>query len=81
MFVKTNFQLLKLKFHVYNFKQAWISTHVINYISRDFDNTKIVLYKLFVWYLIAKAACVNAALVANTSNNNTVEKATAKKHY
>jgi len=26
----------------------------INYISRDLDNTKILLYKLFVRYLVVK---------------------------
>jgi len=34
----------------------------INYLSRDLDNTKILLYKLFVRYLFFKQpACVNAA--------------------
>jgi len=35
----------------------------INYTSRDLDNTKILLYKLFVWYLVVKPVCVNAALI------------------
>jgi len=36
----------------------------INYTSilRDLDNTKILLYKLFVRYLVVKPTCVNAAL-------------------
>jgi len=33
-----------------------------NYISRNFDNPEILLYKLFFWYLIFKPACVNAVL-------------------
>jgi len=33
----------------------------ISYISRDLDNTKILLYKLFVRLLVVKPACVNAA--------------------
>jgi len=35
----------------------------INYISRDLDNAKIRLHKLFVRYLVVKPARVNAALV------------------
>jgi len=35
----------------------------VNYISRDLDNTKILLYKLFFRYLVVKAACVKSALV------------------
>jgi len=31
-----------------------------NYIFRDLDNTNILLYKLFVWYLVVKPACINA---------------------
>jgi len=57
-FVKTNFQVLKLKFHTCNFIQA--SILFINYTSCDPDNTNILLYKLFVRYLIVKPACVNA---------------------
>jgi len=34
----------------------------IKYISRNLDNTEILLYKLFVRYLVIKPACVNAAL-------------------
>jgi len=33
----------------------------IDYISRDLDNTKILLGKLFVRYLVVKPVCVNAA--------------------
>jgi len=32
----------------------------LNYISRDLDNTKTLLYKLFVRYLVVKPACGNA---------------------
>jgi len=59
MFVKTDFQVLKLKFHACNFKQA--SILFINYILRELDNTKIRLYKFFVWYLVVKLACADAA--------------------
>jgi len=38
-----------------------LSILFINYISCDLDNTKILLYKLFVRYLVVKPACVNAA--------------------
>jgi len=37
-----------------------LSILFINYISRDFDYIKILLYKLFVCYLVVKLACVNA---------------------
>jgi len=37
-----------------------LSILFINYILRKLDNTKILLYKLFVRYLIVKPACVNA---------------------
>jgi len=33
----------------------------INDILLDLDNTQILLFKLFVWYLVIKPACVNAA--------------------
>jgi len=61
-----NLTLVKMNFQVYNsnFKPALLSRLFDlfkNYISRDFDNTKILLYKLFVWYLVIKPACVNAA--------------------
>jgi len=35
----------------------------MNYILRELDNTKILLYKLFVRYLVVKPVCSNAALV------------------
>jgi len=31
------------------------------YISRNLDNTKLLLYKLFVLYLVVKPVCVNPA--------------------
>jgi len=40
-FVETNFLVLKLKFYTYNFRR--FSILFINYISRDLDNTKILL--------------------------------------
>jgi len=41
-----------------------LSILFINYISRDLDNTKILLYKLFIRYLVVKPVCVNAALIS-----------------
>jgi len=38
-----------------------LSILFIKYISRDLDNIKILLYKIFVRYLVVKPACVNAA--------------------
>jgi len=38
-----------------------LSMLFINSILRELDNTKIVLYKLFVPYMVVKPACVNAA--------------------
>jgi len=38
-----------------------LSILYINFISRDFDYVKILLYKLFVRYLVVKPTCVNAA--------------------
>jgi len=57
-FVKTDFQVLKLKFHACNFK-AFYSLHKL-YVAGPWQH-KILLYKLFVRYLIVKPACVNAA--------------------
>jgi len=37
---------------------------ITNYILRKLDNTKMLLYKLFVRYLVVKPACVNTALVS-----------------
>jgi len=61
-FVKTDFQILKFKFHACNFKQAFYSFYKLYNKLHDLDNTKILLYKLFLPYLIVKPACVvNAA--------------------
>jgi len=57
--MKTDFQVLKLKFHACSFKQAFYPLH--NYTLRDLDNTKILLYKFFVRCLVVKPASVNAA--------------------
>jgi len=38
-----------------------ISILFINYILRDLDNRKILLYKLSFLYLVVKPVCVNAA--------------------
>jgi len=53
------FQVLKLKFHTC--KKSRLSILFINLTLRDLDNTKILLYKLFVRCLVVKPACVNAA--------------------
>jgi len=50
---------------------------IINYISRDLDNTKILLYKFFVRHLVVKPACVNAPLafyVFNTQRRHAVSR-------
>jgi len=39
-----------------------LSILFINYIPRDLDNTKILLYKLYVRHLVVKPACVNTPL-------------------
>jgi len=39
-----------------------LSILFINCTLCDLDNTKLLLYKLFVRYLVSKPACVNAAL-------------------
>jgi len=45
----------------------------INYILRDLDNSKILLYKHFVRYLVVKPAYVNAALHVIPKNLDTVQ--------
>jgi len=45
-FVKTNFQVLKLKFHACSFKQAFYPLHKL-YLFSDRDNTKIYFYISF----------------------------------
>jgi len=40
-----------------------LSIFLINHISRDLDNKKIILYKFFVWYLVVTPVRVNAAKV------------------
>jgi len=59
MFMKTDFQVLKLKFHAFSFKQLPIL--FINYTSRDFDNTKILVCTVFVLYLVVTPTCINVA--------------------
>jgi len=46
-----------------------ISIFFIKYLSRDLDDIKILLYKVFVRYLVVKPACVNAALVSTDATN------------
>jgi len=45
-----------------------LSILFINNISRDLDNIKILLYKLFVRYLVVKLACLNAAYWQDVKN-------------
>jgi len=58
-FVKTGFQVFKLKFQLEIFSR--LSILFINYISCDLDNKKILLNKVFVRYLVVKPACVTTA--------------------
>jgi len=60
---ENGFPSFKTQISSVHFKR--LSGLCINYISRDLDNTVILLYKLFVRYLVAKRVCVtvNAALV------------------
>jgi len=57
-FVKTAFQVLKLKFLACTMKQAFY--HFTNKILREFDNKKVLFKRLSVRYLVVKPACVNA---------------------
>jgi len=57
-FVKTAFQVLKLKFYACSMKQAFYQFHKQN-IAR-LDNQKVHFYKLSVQCLVVKPACVNA---------------------
>jgi len=52
MFVKADFQVLKLKFYACHFKQVFKPFH--KYILRGLDNRKILLYKLSVRYLFVE---------------------------
>jgi len=58
-FVKTAFQVLKLKFLASSMKQAFYPLQILC----ELDNKKILLYKLSVRYLVVKPACVNASLI------------------
>jgi len=63
-FVKTDFQ------EISNFIPAVLSRLsilFINYTLRDLDNTKMLLFKLFVRFLAVKPTCVNAALITKIS--------------
>jgi len=42
-----------------------LSILFINYISRDLDNTKVILFKFFVRYVVVKPTCtsINVALI------------------
>jgi len=55
-FVRTDFQVLEHKYHACIYMQAFYPL-----ISRNLNNIKIFLYKLFVRSLVVKPACVNVA--------------------
>jgi len=57
-FVKTDFQVLKLKFLACSMKVSILFT---NKILRELGNKKVLFYKLFVRYLVVKPVCINAA--------------------
>jgi len=57
--LKTNFQVLKLKFHACSMKQAFYPLHKLN-IARTLQH-EISLAQFFARVLIVKLACVNAA--------------------
>jgi len=57
-FVKTDFQVLKLKFLACSMKQAF---YPLNKILRELGKKKILFYMLSFRYLVIKPACVNAA--------------------
>jgi len=59
-FVKTDFQVLNPNFMPAILSR--LSILFVNYISRDPNNTKTLLYKLFIQCLFVKRVCVNAAL-------------------
>jgi len=63
-FVKTDLKILELKFHTCSFKQAFYLLHkmILHKISRDFDNTKILLNKFFVRNLVVKPVCVKRGI-------------------
>jgi len=51
-----DFQVLKLKFHAYNFKQAFKLFYRVTLIHKN------IFIQAFVRYLFAKLTCINAAL-------------------
>jgi len=57
IFVKTDFQILKLKFQVLKLK----TLHKLLIYRVTLTILKILLWKLFVRHLVVKPACVNAA--------------------
>jgi len=69
-FVKTAFQVLKLKFLASIVEQAFYPLH--NKILRELVNKKAFFYKLSVWYLVVKPSCVNAALVTGKDRPDSV---------
>jgi len=50
-----------------------LSIFFIIYKSCNLDNTKILLYKLFVWYLVVKPACVNVAFAMQVKVKKTFD--------
>jgi len=62
MFLRTDLQVLKLKFLVSSMKQAFYPFHKQNIAQACHKNC---FYKHSVRYLVVKHACVNAALLIN----------------
>jgi len=59
-FVKTAFQVLKLKFLACIMEKVYTILFT-NKIFRELGNKKVVFYNLSVRYLVVKPSCVNAA--------------------
>jgi len=68
--VKTDFHVLKLKFHACSFKQAFYPPRKLNCVTLT---TQTYFYKLFVRYLDVKPARVNAALVRKEHGNTVID--------
>jgi len=62
--VKTDFQVLKPKYHACHFKQTFYPLHKLN-IAWPSTTQKYIYTRLIVRYLIVKPVWVNAALVTS----------------
>jgi len=67
-YVKTDFQVLKLKFYACYFKQVFYRLYAL-YIAWTWQHENTFFAKIllpaFISYLVAKPACVNAAYVCS----------------